>query len=356
MPTTSSARTGLRSALVLSGAACAFLTGLVALAGPTAAIEDPRRPTAQVTHGPSCGPSVVRVAVTNGSEPHALALVFDGAVEQDSAVLAAGEQAELGSGEIDWGRTVDVTVTVTDADGNVDDPIELGTYTRPSAEDCAAITPTTTPAQTQPSTSQPAPSTTQTAPTPAPVPPTTPTTSTPSTPRPSTPTTPRTPRPTGTAPATPSQTPESSTSDPAPSAEDRPSGQAGTASAASVSPGGVVTVRATGFAPGEPVTVSLVGVADPLATVVAAADGSVEAVVQIPRGAALGTATVQLVGEESASSAGLDLQVAARQQPLPGPPTPAPALAAGVTLIGTAGALGLLAARRSRGHHTSTPR
>ena len=352
MPTTSSARAALSPALVLLGAACAFLTGLVALAGPAAAIEDPRRPTAEVTHGPSCGPSVVRVAVTNGSEPHALALVFDGADEQDSAVLAAGEQVELGSGEIDWGRTVDVTVTVTDADGTAEAAIELGTYTRPSAEDCAALTPTPTPSETQPTTPRPVPST-PTAPAPVP-----PTTATPSTPRPSPPTTPGRPRPSGSAPATPSQTPESTTTEPVPSDDDgdRPTGQAGTASAASVSPGGVVTVRATGFTPGEPVTVSLVGVDAPLATVSAEVDGSVEAVVQIPRGATLGQATVQLVGEESAATAGLDLQVAARQQPLPERTTTAPALAAGVTLIGTAGFLGLMAARRPRGDHTSTPR
>jgi hypothetical protein len=131
------------------------------------------------------------------------------------------------------------------------------------------------------------------------------------------------------------------------------SGQAGSASAASVSPGGVLTVRATGFTPGEPVTVSMVGVAEPLTTVTAGADGSVEAVVQIPRSAALGTATVHLVGGLSDATAGLDLQVAARTQPVVQRATSVPVLTAGIALIGAAGVLGLMAAWRSRRHHAT---
>ena len=325
MPTTSSARVRVPAVLVIVGAG-AFLTGLVGLAGPAAAMEDPRRPTAEVTHGPSCGPSVVRVAVTNGSEPHGLALVFDGAAEQDSVVLAAGEQAELTSADVDWARTVDVVVSVTGADGTAQEPIELGTYTRPSAEDCAAVTAPSTPSGS--TSADPA----------VPVP----TTSTPAPPTSS-----------GPAPTAPADT-SATTAGPAP--DERTSGRAGSSSSASVSPGGVVTLRGGGFTPGEPVTVTLVGVDDPLATVAAAVDGSVEAVVQIPRGAALGTATVQLVGGVSAATTGLDLQVAAREQFLPPPTTTTPGLAAGATLIGTAGCLGLMAARRSREHHPSTPR
>ena len=367
VPTRSSARTRRRPALVLLGAAGLLLTGQVALAGQAAAIEDPRRPSGEVTHGPSCGPSVVRVEVTNGTEPHAVTLVFDGVAEQDTAVLAAGEQVELTSGEVDWGTTVDVALTVTAADGTAQAPIDLGSYTRPSAEDCAAVTP---PSETAPETSpsptaEPAPSP-EPAPTPAPAPSST-STPAPVPVPPVTPTTPRRPQPSGSAPDSPRPVPPAPSPD---ATEDRDSGEdggqgggrdddgrdgdqpAGASSAASVSPGGVVTVRATGFTPGEEVTVSMLGVEAPLATVSAAADGSVEAVVQIPRGAALGAATVQLVGGSSAATAGVDLQVAAREQPLAEETTSAPAMTAGLTLVGAAGLLGLLAARRSRGRHT----
>jgi hypothetical protein len=362
---TSSARTALSPVFVVLAAACVLLTGAVAVAGPAAAIEDPRRPSAEVTHGPSCGPAVIRVAVTNGTKAHRVALVFDGIDEQDAAGLAAAERAELTSADIDWGQTVDVSVTVTDADGAVEDPIEFGTYTRPSAEDCAALIPpsaaesssgTTTPS-TSPSTSTSTASTSATELPPsstapsvdpstsaseeAPAPPVTssgsglPDTSTPSG---STPTSGDTPSPAA-VPAAPEET----------------STQAG-ASAASVSPGGVVTVRATGFDPGEPVTVSIVGVDEPLTTVTAAADGSVEAIVQIPRAASLGAATVELVGGISSATAGIDLQVAARSQPVIEPTTSVPVFAAGVGLIGAAGVLGLMAARRSRADRSTMPR
>jgi hypothetical protein len=365
VPTSSSARSPLPAALVVLAAVCALLTGAVALAGPAAAIEDPRRPAAEVTHGPSCGPSVIRVAVTNGTEAHRVALVLDGTDEQQAAELGDGEQAELVSEDIDWGRTVDVSVTVTDADGTAEESIEFGTYTRPTAEDCAAVTPTTPASSPEPST--PAPSTpvpttpvpttaghsttrAPTSPSSAPAPTAT---ASPSS-RPSSPTTPR---PTGSAPASPG-TPHQAPPPPSSpgSHGDAPTGEVGSASAASVSPGGVLTIRATGFTPGEPVTVSMLGVDGPLTTVTAAEDGSVEAVVQIPRGAALGTATVELVGGLSAATAGLDLQVAARTQPVREPTTSIPVFAAGVALIGAGGVLGLVAARRSRADHTGTLR
>jgi hypothetical protein len=298
--TTSSARAALPAALVVLAAACVLLTGAVTLAGPAAAIEDPRRPRVEITHGPSCGPGVVRVAVVNGTAEHRVALVFDGGAEQDSAVLGGGEQVELVSSDVDWGRTVDVAVTVTGADGTAELPFEFGTYTRPSAQDCAAV-------------GSPAP------------------------------------RPDGAS--TPGATPVVSVE-----GRDVAGGPAGTASSAAVSPGGVVTVRATGFAPGEPVTVSLVGVDDPLATVAAAADGSAAAVVQIPRQAALGTASVQLVGGLSATTAGLDLQVAARARPIAERTTPVPGLAAGIALVGASGMLGLTAARRPHAGRVAMPR
>jgi hypothetical protein len=116
----------------------------------------------------------------------------------------------------------------------------------------------------------------------------------------------------------------------------------------------VVTVRAAGFDPGEAVTVSLLGAEDPLTTVTAGPDGRVEAVVQIPRSAALGAATVQLVGGASEAVAGLELQVAARSVPVVEQTTSTPVLAAGLGLIGAAAVLGLTAARRTRGQSTPT--
>jgi len=327
----------LSPALVVLAAACALLSGAVALAGPAAAIEDPRRPTAQVTHGPSCGPGVVRVEVTNGTQAHHVALVLDDGQELDGADLGPAGQAELTSSDVDWGQTVDVSVTVTDLDGTTEAPLELGTYTRPSAEDCAAITTPTagTGAET------PTPGSTSAVPT-TPVP-------SPSAPS-STSTRPPTTTGTTPAPGTPRSTPPSSSS----------SSAAGTGpaapSAASVSPGGVVRLRATGFTPGESVTFTLLGAHEPLTTATAGADGSVEAVVQIPRDASLGSATVRLVGGASAASAGLDLQVAAREQPLPPQTTSTPVLAAGIGLIGAAAVLGLTAARRSRGTTPRAPR
>jgi hypothetical protein len=357
VPTTSSARAALPAALVVLAAACLLMTGACALAGPAAAIEDSRRPTAEVTHGPSCGPGVIRVAVTNGTEPHRVALVFDGEQEQDSAVLAEREQAELVSSDIDWGETVDVSVTVADAAGTEGEPLQFGTYTRPSAEDCAAVTApeaTADPTPAPPSTTDPAP----TAGSPSGPTSTEPTTSTP----PSTSALPTRPTfPGGTpwasgssAPTTRSTTPASSSSSPAGSGsgaeptDDPSAGQAGSATAASVAPGGVVTVRAAGFTPGESVTVSLLGADAPLTTVAADPGGKVEAVVQIPRDAALGSATVQLVGGASDAVAGLPLEVAARSRPAAAPTTAAPGLAPGLGLIGAAGLLGLTAVRRSR--------
>jgi hypothetical protein len=77
--------------------------------------------------------------------------------------------------------------------------------------------------------------------------------------------------------------------------------------------------------------------------------------VQIPRAAALGTATVQLVGGFSSATAGLDLQVAARVRPLAEQTTSVPVLAAGASLIGATGLLGLCAARRPRGSVLPAP-
>jgi hypothetical protein len=119
----------------------------------------------------------------------------------------------------------------------------------------------------------------------------------------------------------------------------------------------VVTVRGSGFSPGEAVDVTLEGGAGPLATVVAAGDGAVEAVVQIPRGADLGPVTVRLVGRTSSAVTGLDLQVAARPPSLAQSSTTPPVLAAGTALLVAGTALGVATARRPRrGAHAAPAR
>ena len=354
----------------------------VVLAAPAAAMGDPGRPTAAVTHGPSCGPGAVRVLVTNGTRPHRVALVFDDGREQDAADLRAGEQVELVSSDVAWGVTVDVSVAVTADDGTAELPLELSTYTRPSAEDCAAVaapssstapsgTPvvvppaTTVPEATPPTVDGPVPpgvgDPVGPPPSPSwsaePVPPapdsaspdgTTPGSTVPETGSPGAPETAAA----GTVPpaGTPSAGPPARTGAPG-SPAGRSSGRAASSSSAAVSPGGVVTVRATGFTAGEPVTVSIPGIDEPLTTVPAAADGSVQTVVQIPREVALGSTTVQFTGTSSAATAGLDLDVAARDRVAAESAGSPVTVAAGLALVGAAGTLGLMGARRSRGRH-----
>ncbi|MCZ2836074.1 hypothetical protein [Modestobacter sp. VKM Ac-2985] len=392
-------RPAARPALTAGLALGALLVAGVAAAGPAAALEDPRRPTATVTHGPSCGPAVVRVQVTNGTEPHRVALVFDGAEQQDVADLGPGEQAELTSEDVDWGVTVEVSVTVADPDGTVEQPLHFQTYTRPSEEDCAAVMPPPTPTPTSdPSTPAPAPPTATPVPStppPSSPPPSPPESSPPesSPPEPSPPEPSSTPLPPVTSSPMPSPVPSSttpwprapSTGAPAPPSSlpttplpttaapgtaggaptststtgsgagsggaSRPRGDASWSPVASVSPGGVVTVRASGFLPGEPVDVRLAGDGELLSTVTAAADGSVEAVVQIPRGIALGAATLEFVGGESAATAGVDLEVAARAAPVTEQTGSPVVLAAGLALLTVAGSIGLVGVRRSRSGH-----
>ena len=318
-----SARAGLSPVLLVLTAACALLGGTVALAGPAAAIEDPRRPTAEVTSGPSCGPAASRSPSPTAPRRTTCALVFDGAAEQTPADVAPASRPSY-QRDVDWGRTVDVTVTVTGPDGTVEEPLRLGTYTRPSAEDCAAL-PRRRPRHSSGTTTDTPPSPTSATPTG-------------SVGDPSTSATEPHRRPAGRL-RRPS--PDTSTSPPTrrrsarrPAAEER-SRDGGRPSAASVSPGGVVTVRAAGFDPGRR-SPSPSGRRGPADHRDRRPDGRVEAVVQIPRAAALGAATVQLVGgalrgRRRARPAGRRPQPAGR-----GADHVGPGLAAG-WLIGAAG-------------------
>lgn len=306
--TLASRRTASLVPLVLGGL---LLTGL-AVAGPAAAIDDPRRPSATVVRGPSCGAGALRVQVVNGTEPHRVGLVLDGSDEHDAAALLPGEDAELRTADVAWGATVDVSVSVTSAEGEPGRPLELGTYSRPSREDCAPVGPAGSGAGTTVVRTSAAGR--------AGLAPTAPTSS-------------------------PSSTLPSSTSPSSMAVGDAPDV---VVRGPAVAPGGVITVRATGFTPGEPVEVSVPGRNAPPATVTAAPDGTVETVVQIPRSTQLGPLTVQLVGRDSARTSGLDLRVAAAQGAAPSPVPPVPVLAAGGALLAAGAALGSYAARRPR--------
>lgn len=332
----------LASALVLgpvgsAGAAPVEPSPSATTTTPSAAPSLAEPTTARLTYGPNCVDGFVRVQVTAGSDPVTVELTYDGAPAGDQASLAAGESVELAGAEVDWGTSVEIAVAVT-GDAGPQSPVVIGSRVRPSEADCDAVltppptSPPATTAPTSPGTS--APTTTRPPTTPTPSPPSSGPSST--TPRPTTPSTPTPSTPAPTSPATPS-TPE------------RPSGPlGGSSSSGQVSPGSVVTIRGTGFTPGEQVTVSLAGALAPLATVTADSDGAVEAVVQIPQDTDLGAATVQLVGVQSAQTAGVDLEVAAVETPAATGGTPWPLLAAGLGLLGVAVALASAATRRPR--------
>jgi hypothetical protein len=130
------------------GALLAILTsGLLfaglAAAGPAAAIDDPARPDARVTHGPSCRPGGVVVEVRAGTEPYAVTLATTRSPGgEDAAELEPGETVLLSSGDVAWGETIDGYLEYRPLDGSarvyVDD-LAGYTFTRPAEEDCAAI-------------------------------------------------------------------------------------------------------------------------------------------------------------------------------------------------------------------------
>lgn len=325
---------------LLLGSLAAVGLGVV-LAGPASAIDDPTQPSARLTHGPNCVDGFVRVAVTAGTETRTVTLVYDGSERLGSARLEREQSTELAGYEVDHGEQVAVSVASADGTG-AETTIPVGDYTRPSQADCDAVTaptssapPPSTTAPSTPSSPAPAPTTPEPTPsTPAPPPPTTPAPPSPPAPPPrSTP-----------APPPPTTVPSTTATPPPPAPAELPP-PAASASSVQVAPGGVVTLRGAGFRPGESVTVRIAGARDALATVTAGGDGSVEAVVQIPRDAGLGPATVQLVGVDSAVTAGIELQVAARELTSSGT-TPLPLVVAGVSLLAAAVGLAAAAVRR----------
>ncbi len=125
--------------------ALALLCAGIALAGPAAAVDDVARPDARVTHGPSCRPGGVVVEVTGGTVGYAVTLgTGRRPAGEDAADVAPGAVVVLSTGEVDWGETIDPFLAYTALDGSGDgwvDDLTGFSFTRPAAEDCAAINP-----------------------------------------------------------------------------------------------------------------------------------------------------------------------------------------------------------------------
>jgi hypothetical protein len=115
----------------------------IATAVPAAAVEDPTRPDARVTHGPSCEPGGVVVEVTAGTAPYAVRLATTRVPGgEDAAELAPGESVVLRTAGVDWGETIDSRLEYTALDGSGTtyvDELDVYTFTRPTEADCAAI-------------------------------------------------------------------------------------------------------------------------------------------------------------------------------------------------------------------------
>jgi hypothetical protein len=296
-----------------------FGAALAAAAPAEAAVDDPSRPDARVTHGPSCRPGGLVVEVVAGTDPYSVRLATTRTPSgEDQAALQPGQTVVLRTGDVAWGETIDGRLEYTAADGSAFvDELEEYSFTRPTREDCAAVSAPTTPHPT-PTTTSPAPGTTT-----APVPPST---SAPST-------------------SGPVPTPEATTSAPAGSPGSSGDGDG----AQQVTAGGTVTLRASGFLPGERVTIQLADAV--LGSAVADADGSVQAQVRIPDGTEAGRATVALVGDDSAVVADVELRVAAAETAVgSGADDLVPLTVAAVALVATVGALVSEANRQRAGN------
>ena len=82
----------------------AALLGLVALAGPASAAQDPSAPQATVTRGPSCDPGGMEIKVVAGTAPYAVRLATTREPGgEDGAQLQPGATVLLHTGPVDWG-------------------------------------------------------------------------------------------------------------------------------------------------------------------------------------------------------------------------------------------------------------
>jgi hypothetical protein len=320
------------SAGLLTGFVVLLLGAAVATAAPAAAIDDPTRPDARVTHGPSCRPGGLVVEVAAGTAPYAVRLATTRTPSgEDEAVLQPGETVVLRSGDVAHGETIDGRLEYAARDGSgiaYTDELDEYSFTRPTQEDCDAVAAPVAP--------EPAP---QTSPSPTPAPSGTPS---------------------GGAGSGQAPDPGTGSTAPATTEEPRPSGSAapappdasGAPPARAVSAGQTVTLEAHGFLPGERVTIQLHEGGAVLGTATAGPDGTVQAEVRIPGRTDVGRTTVNLVGSDSALVADVALQVAraGRAVTASGWADLVPLTAAAVALVGSvAGLVSVAGAQRTAG-------
>ncbi len=296
---------------VLSGLFLLLVGAGVATAAPAAAADDPTRPDARVTHGPSCRPGGLVVEVKAGTSPYFVRLATTRQPGgEDEATVAAGATVVLRTDDVEWGETIDGRLEFTARDGSGDtfvDELDNYSFTRPTQEDCDAANDPT----------QPHPS----------------------------------PPPAGPAAQPPAPEEDGGTSSVATRTPTR-SSQPQETEAGTVlpgAPGETVTVHATGFQPGERVVVQFADGAV-LGSVTAGADGSVRADVRIPQHTETGRTTVSLVGADSDVVAGVDLRVAAVTAPSgdDGAAALVPLVAAATALVASAAGLVSVAGRQGR--------
>lgn len=309
------------SAGLLTGLLVVLFGAALAAAAPASAVDDPSRPGARVTHGPSCRPGGLVVEVVAGTSPYSVRLATTRTPSgEDEATLQPGETVVLRTDDVAWGETIDGRLEFAAQDGTgvtYVDELQEYSFTRPTKEDCDAIAAPSSPAPT--TTASPSPS------------------ASPSAGGGAVPSSSATPT---TAPSTGSRTPA-------------PGGTAPTAGAGDTTPrevtaGDTVTLQASGFLPGERVTIQLHGNTDVLATATAGPDGTVQTEVRIPEGTAAGPATMDLVGAESEVVADVALQVAGAETPIVvgGASDIVPLTAAAVALVAAVGGLVSAAGRQ----------
>ncbi len=323
----------------------AFAAAGLATAVPAAAIDDPTRPDARVTHGPSCRPGGLVVEVVAGTVSYSVRLATTrNADGEDEALLLPGETVVLRTADVAPGETIDARLEYAAQDDSgstyVDELLE-STFTRPTVEDCDKATAAPTGPSSPPPSETPTPTPSPSAEPTAPAEP-------PGRPSPSWPT----PAPTPSESATPTPTrtaPGSSAPAPAHPGSSAPAPQAGEARAP-VPAGGVVRVRVEGYQPGEEVTIALHDSGEVLGSATADDDGSVVAEVLIPAWTASGPASLDVVGDTAAAVVPLDVASAGSTTPEDAT-SRVPLLAAAAALAATGTGLVSMASRRRARRH-----
>jgi hypothetical protein len=314
------------SAGLITGFVLLLFGAAVATAVPAEAVDDPTRPDARVTHGPSCRPGGLVVEVTAGTAPYYVRLATTRQpTGEDEVTIAPGTTVTLRTGDVDWGETIDGRLEYAARDGSgatFVDELDTYSFTRPTREDCEAVLGPEDP------TEAPSPSATVA-------------------PSSGADRTGETPPPTvgGGQPPTPSAEETSASAGPAGT-----TGRSG--SPAQVAAGDTVTLLAAGFLPGERVTVLLHGTDIVLASGTAGPDGGMEIRVRIPAGTAVGPARVDLVGNRSETTTDVELQVAAHATEVDGSGLAdlVPLVAAATALVSTVAGLVSVAGRRRAGN------